>query len=309
MRLGGEVICLPRPQRPNRLIRSRSVPEKVAEVRHFLYLDDRLVKEFVAQLEEGELDQLDYQSATEGAGRTAGRLGMSFARLEATDETAEREALTYSLRLSPPSRFQRLTRLLQEHKALAVDPSDLARVAAGAFAIVECDVALTGLSKLALGFRDLERSARFFGQIPQSASSQRVWFLSPLKRLGNEFARRRQIANWRKLKRTTSAMEGDTVPIIGRSTAQHQTKVLARLRRDSLQVPIHELEGRARLLVKVVRQVVGDEVVDAADVFPGARSLTTAFRQGIQASDARALVGEMSVAAPATVVTAVAVYR
>lgn len=286
------------------------MPDKLAEVRHFLYLDDRLVKEFVAQLEEGELDQLDYQSATEGAGRTAGRLGMPFARLEGSEQTAEREALTYSLRLSPPSRFQRLTRLLQEHNALAVDPSDLGGVTAGAFAIVECDVALTGLSKLALGFRDLERSARFFGQTSgQSTSSRRAWFPGPLKALGNELARRRQIANWRKLNRTTSAMEGETVPIIGRSTAQHQTKVLARLRREGLQVPIHELDGRARLLVKVVRQVVGDEVVDAADVFPGARSLTVAFRRGIEASDARALVGEMSVAAPATVVTAVAVYR
>lgn len=89
------------------------MPDKLAEIRHFLYLDDRLVKEFVAQLEEGELDQLDYQSASEGAGRTAGRLGMPFARLEGSEQTAEREALTYSLRLSPPSRFQRLTRLLQ----------------------------------------------------------------------------------------------------------------------------------------------------------------------------------------------------
>lgn len=286
------------------------MPDKLAEVRHFLYLDDRLVKEFVAQLEEGELDRLDYQSATEGAGRLAGRLGVPFARLEGADQTSEREALTYSLRLSPPSRFQRLARLLQEHDALAVDPSDLGSVAAGAFAIVECDVGLTGLSKLALGFRDLERSARFFGQIPgNSTSPQMVWRPSPLKRLGNELARRRQIANWRKLKRTTSAMVGETLPIIGRSTDRHQTRVLARLRREGLQVPIHELEGRARLLVKVVRQIVGDEVVDAADVFPGAPSLTTAFRQGIQASDARALVGEMSVAAPAAIVTAVAVYR
>jgi hypothetical protein len=233
-----------------------------------------------------------------------------FARLEASDQTAEREALTYSLRLSPPSRFQRLARLLKEHNALAVDPSDLGIVAPGAFAIVECDVVLTGLSKLALGFRDLERSARFFGQASrQSKSPWRGFFPGALKALRTELDRRRQIANWRKLKRTTSAMEGETLPIIGRSTAPHQTKVLARLRREGLQVPVHELEGRARLLVKVVRQVVGDEVVDAADVFPGARSLTIAFRQGIEASDAGSAVGEMSVTAPATVVTAVAVYR
>ena len=284
--------------------------DRLSEVRHFLYLDDRLVKEFVAQLEEGELDQLDFQSTTEGAGRTVGRLGVPFARVEGSEQTGEREALTYSLRLSPPSRFQRLTRLLQEHKALAVDAPDLGGVAAGAFAIVECDVALTGLSKLALGFRDLERSARFFGQTSHpSASSQRVRLPGPLKRLRNELAKRRQITNWRKLNRMTSAMEGETVPIIGRSTARQPTKVLARLRRDALQVPLQELEGRARLLVKVVRHVADGEIVDAADVFPGARSLTIAFRQGIEASDTSSLVGEMTVRAPAAVVTTVAVYR
>lgn len=61
--------------------------------------------------------------------------------------------------------------------------------------------------------------------------------------------------------------------------------------------------------MKVVRHVADGEIVDAADVFPGARSLTIAFRQGIEASDASSLVGEMTVRAPAAVVTTVAVYR
>jgi hypothetical protein len=85
--------------------------------------------------------------------------------------------------------------------------------------------------------------------------------------------------------------------------------VLARLLRKALSIQPEEIEGRARLMVKVARHLAPGEVVDAADIFPGARPLTVAFREGIEASPHGGLIGEMSVTAPATMVTAVAVYR
>lgn len=50
--------------------------DEVSELRHFLYLDDDLVNEFLAQLEEGELSEFQVQSSSESSGGAGGRLGL-----------------------------------------------------------------------------------------------------------------------------------------------------------------------------------------------------------------------------------------
>lgn len=282
----------------------------VAELRHFLYLDDALVTEFLAQLEEGELSEYNVRTSSEAAGSAGGRLGVPFARVEGSTQATETEALAYAMRLSPSSRLQRLARLLGERDALSVEPDDLTSGGPGAFAIAECDIALTGLSKLTLGFKDLERSARFFSNVNAPAAVGLAnWFSGRVRTARAELKRRREIQRWRKLRDTTRALEGGYIPVIGTSTDKRKTKVLARLRRGALRVPPPELEGRARILIKTVRVVRDDEVVDAAEVFPGAKDLTIAFRKGIQASPASGLLGELTVQAPAVVATAIAVFR
>jgi hypothetical protein len=286
------------------------VTDEVSELRHFLYLDDDLVNEFLAQLEEGELSEFQVRSSTESSGGAGGRVGLPVARIEGSLQTADTEALAYSMHLSPASRFQRLARLLHEHKALSVEPKSLSKALAGSFAIAECDVALTGVSKLALGFRDFERSTRFFSEMnEQSDGGVRTWFPAMMLNVRQKMAKRKQVARWRGLRRTMTALQGNYVPVICRSTDQQATKLLARLRRTCLRVPVPEIEGRARLLIKIIRKVGDDEEVDATDTFPGARPLTVTFRQGIEASPAKEFIGEMSVKAPAVIATAVAVYR
>ena len=76
---------------------------RAPELRYFLYLDVDLVREFLAQLEEGEFETYELQQSRAAADGLSARVGLPLLGASGATEHSRLESTTYSMRLTPAS--------------------------------------------------------------------------------------------------------------------------------------------------------------------------------------------------------------
>lgn len=274
------------------------------ELRYFLYLDNELVAEFLAQLEEGEFETFVLEQSRENVAELEAKAGVAGIGIQGSDHQAALARSTYSMRLTPASQFARLIRLTRASGWLKEGTESLQRVHQGDLVLFAGTIELTGISRLALGLRDLDRSSQYFDRIARPVRPSRR---QALMELVDDKLRRG--TKWTRSAVTASRMEGAETPIIV-TVRGIETRVLVRLRRDKFRVEPTRLPGERRLLLKVNRVLTTGEQLEAADFLPGAPGFAEHFRLGLQHSDeSTELLGPMVLGYPGLVGTALGIYE
>lgn len=274
------------------------------ELRYFLYLDTDLVREFLAQLEEGEFESYELEHSGESSSEGNARLGIGAFGVSGQRTESALDRARYSMRLTPASQFARLVRLGRTAGWLKEGVGGLANSSKGDLALVSGTVDLTGITRLALGFRELDRSERLFGR---SAIKRRPTRMEALSDLIDKKLRRG--TQWSHHLQMARELEGNEVPTMIRPF-DTDTQMLVRLQRKHLRVEPTRVIGEARVLVKIGRVLKPGEQLEAAELFPGAPRMGEGFRQGLQASNASvSLLGPMQLSYPGFVGTALAIYE
>ena len=200
-------------------------------------------------------------------------------------------------------------RALRSTNSLKEDVDD---VNEGDLLLAAGSIELTGITRLAEGFRDLDRAERLLPGVAGDRGvlnprPRRLW--RAIGKLIHTYRNRGGRTRWTRQAEAASEMEGPEIPLIA-SLHGSDTRVLVRLQRDNVRVRPTRLEGQALLLLKITRVLKREDVVEAADLFPGARGLGESFRQGLEAGDAETdLLGRMTICYPGLVGTAIAVYE
>lgn len=277
------------------------------ELRRFLYLDDDLVTEFIAQLEEGAYDDYSYQQAAESGLQGGGQAGVSGIGIGGSAGRSAKDEVSFTRTLTPASRFAKLVRLLREGQGVEEDPARWATLRRGAILLADAAVDLSGVTRIRYGFKDFERSDRLVGRKGTRS-------FAPLIRAARRLARTRQESDWTRRARELEEAERGAIPVILVLPGDDRFTILSRLDQDCLRVEPTELVGPARVLVKLSRLLSQGEIVETADPFPAIPSFNVSFREGLSSgtsdnAEVRQLIGPLVLEYPGGVATAVAIYQ
>jgi hypothetical protein len=276
--------------------RERASQHQVSRVlRQFLYSDDALIDEFLAQLEGGQseaehqVDRRDRGGAGEaGIGAGPLRLGGSAGRSSGT----ETERVVRQVRAS---KFDRLYQLVTAGRSTSLNEIDQMDQAAwncfgrGDLVSVAVNVAIPSAS-------------RVLNQVPNLEG------LLPLVRAFEPDAVDNEAEEAIRGITALAATSSDTVTIVGAATGSPGYRLIAQLRRDWTAVPIDDLEGEATLVGKVVRKLSDSDRELVVDI-PGMSVLNRKQRRELAAQEPDGDEAEMYVSAPAAVITPLALFR
>jgi hypothetical protein len=269
-------------------------------LRQFLYLNESLVDEFLAQVEGGLFDSEDEREGSGGgrnlgAGASAGPVRAEAASHRNTDQSRQRV-----VRQTPESRFDRLHVALSEAEMVqpmqAVDKAIWSQLRRGEILEIE---AVTRLSGTATLFRMTEQVTALlplmdlFGGEVDSEARENIEKLAEFMKLSGGSA---------------------SVPIIAELVDSPDYQFVCHLESRSLRVAADAIEGEVTILGKIQRLLAEKETLAAGDLMPGIGMFPRAERRKLEKSlsgfkSGETRVGDFAVRYPAALLTAVAVYR
>jgi hypothetical protein len=266
-------------------------------LRHFLYLDDEMVAQFLEQLEGGGYDEEAVTSRGEQRrGLSAGvRAGPAEARAERGRAGSEETAVT--MRQTPASRFDRLYRILTDHQAvqeLVVFDDDIwEQLVTGEVVEVAATLSISDIAK-------------------HLAAVGSVEGLMPLIEMVNELMDDDEAIDPHELdtvKRQLPAVSGlaqqaeaSPVPCLVEVAALRRYKFLARLRRASLRCALDELDGEATVMGKIQRKLAKGQSEPYGDELVGLPNLSRQARR-------KAGQRQLRLGYPGAVLTPIAIWR
>jgi hypothetical protein len=268
-------------------------------LRNFLYLDESIVNEFIAQLEGGvyEVDQVTVRS--QGGHSARGRVGLAPIGAEIAGGRSKEQETERKVIQTGPSAFNRLFGLLDESGQIqpinALDRAIWSQLRRGEVLDIEASVSLAGFTKLfdlATQMQQLAKVAAVFERPFEQTATASVG----------------QITDFATL------MHSDWIPVVAKPIGSPKYRFLARLDRRKLLVDPMEIEGEAMLFGKLQRILGKGEELPVADVFPAWSALPIAKRRELEgklraADFARFGLGETTIRPPGALLTAVAIYR
>jgi hypothetical protein len=268
-------------------------------LREFLYLDNKLTQEFLAQLEGGVFNE-EAQRELEQRGKSLGgeagvsalgtKAGVQAGRRSGGEEETER-----TVQQTPESAFARLVDLLTDQQALqwleVVDEAIWEQLRRGELIEAEAVVRVSSLVRfmtLAQGAAPLMELLESIGEETLDEEGREA--MSMFSMLGQ--------------------VVGNSVPIVAPLAGSPDYKLLASLQPENLRVAVDLLDGDATVLAKIHRKLRPDERHTAIDLIPGIRAFPEAqrreFAEGMENTpDAP----DMVIEPPAAHVTVVPIYR
>ncbi len=276
------------------------------ELRRFLYLDDDLVSDFIAQLEEGAYDEYRYQQAAESGLHGGGQASVAGIGIGGGAGRSAKDEVSFTRTLTPASRFAKLVRLLREGHGLGEDPARWVQLQRGALLLSDATVELSGVTRIRYGFKDFERSDRL-GDRKGNRTDRLI-------RAARRLARTREESEWTRRARELEEAERGAIPVISVLPGGDRFTVLSRLDQNCLRVEPTDLVGPSRILVKFSRLLGHGEIVETADPFPAIPSFNRSFREGLSSgatehAEVRELMGSLVLEYPGGVATAVAIFQ
>jgi hypothetical protein len=267
-------------------------------LREFLYLDQQLVDQFLAQLEggvSGEEAQRTREHRGKEAGGEAGASGFGArAGVKAGRSSGQEEEIARTVQQTPESKFARFYDLLREQQSVqwleALDEEIWDQLLRGEIVELQASISVSTLAR--------------FATIAQQAG--------PLLELVQAFGEtvddetRDAMASLR----TIGPLLGSGIPITARVAGSPDFKVVATLRPPHLQVEPDQLDGEATLLAKIQRKLSAQERYTALEAIPGIRGLPAKDRREMEADLSNSPdFPDMVVEGPLAVVTPIAIYR
>lgn len=267
-------------------------------LRHFLYRDDPLIEEFIAQVEGGIYDQAE-QKTHEGGNSGVGAglsAGAATGRASRSRERSQEE--TRTVRQTGASQFERLHLSLGDHVQFleAIDDQIWDQLRKSEVLEVEAVCYVVGLGKLADAIAAFDSLAPLIESVGGDAMDRETT---------------EAVAGFRGL----AAAASDKPTIIARLAGTPRYSVACRLKADSLLVPIDELEGEATVVGKVQRKLRDSETYLLPGVLGGLESMIPEEDQGQFASffddDIAKQLGLTSplLKHPAALITPIAIFR
>jgi hypothetical protein len=261
-------------------------------LRQFLYYDESLVNDFLAQLEGGQSGDVKKRAQVEKGRRGEASVGAGPARVGGglgRSVTEETEAI---IRQGRASNFERLYEQLVAADELTQIDDDLDEAAwsmirRGSLIELETKVTVPQLARL---FSDPAAFANLGALIktisPESITPEAekvIKMMGMLPKLG--------------------VGEGGTLTAVGNPPGTPY-KLVMRLDRKFI-VPGAELDGEATVLIKMARKLKADDKELVIDI-PGMSTLGTGLRETLTESDD---TGSFAVEGPGAIVVPIAVYR
>lgn len=261
-----------------------------ALLRNFLYLDERLTSQYLAQLEGGTFDAED-QSVTEirnrgaEAGAKVGPLNTKGSKGSSAEETSSR-----TMRQTPEGRYRRLEKLLDEEDAIqwldAFDEAIWTKLERGEALRIESVVKVPVFytyTEMAAGFQPLMDLMQLFGE-PVDDETQTA------------------VAGMTQIGQTLKELS-----IVAHAAGTPKYKFICPLKREFLREELGALEGECIVVGSLQRRLKPGEHYSILDDL-GMGRLPRAERRRIE-RDMKKELPEVVISAPAALLSPLAVYR
>jgi hypothetical protein len=269
-------------------------------LRHFLYCDVPLVRDFLAEVEGGIYAERDFRTTTEGAKKMGGGLSVGPVALSGSGEHATTTEAATRVRQVMASEFDRLHNRLADEGMIqdltAFDEAIWDQVQVGELVEVPVMVRLPGLLQFMQMLSDYMRLA------PRMQAAGVATGIPPEQQAALQF-----------FAEMGGGSTQGALSVIATATGNTRVKFLCRLNREHIRIEGEAIEGEATVLAKVQRKMRRGESVPAVDI-PMLRNLTgkkqREFMKLFGQPDIEGMhFAESDVAYPGAVLTALALYR
>lgn len=264
-------------------------------LRRFLYLDSELTGEFLAQLEGGRYTEEDLSRKGQRDSELGGALGAGGISAKAGKSSASGAEASRTVRQTPESEFARLAEQLEQENGLqfldALDEQIWGQIRRGEILEIEADVLVSSLRKVAElvgSMGDIKKVAELAGE-ELELDAETEASLGALSKLGTMNAK---------------------VPVTARAAGTPEFQFIASLEPAKLRVPLDELDGEATFVAKVQRKLRPTEQHTFFDSIPGMSAIPREQRREVfEGLENSVEFPDVVIAAPAAVVTPIAIYR
>lgn len=259
-------------------------------LRNFLYLDDRLTLQYLAQLEEGVYDE-EERTSTSGKSRS-GEAGASVGPLNARGARGRRveESTSRTVRQTPESNFLRLEKLLDEEDGLqwleAFDDDIWNKLDRGEGLRIEAKLEVPSIyivSTLAASSGPLVELMTAIGQPPDEEAEEAISGMTQINQALKD------------------------VTVIARASGAPRFKFICPLKRDFLREDVNALSGECVVVGSLQRRLKTTERYSLLDSL-GLSGLPRQQRRKAE-QDMKKDMPDSVVSAPAALLTTVAIYR
>jgi hypothetical protein len=264
-----------------------------AVLRNFLYLDERLTSQYLAQLEGGIYEE-EAQSTTDSraaggkAGIKAGPASAEGSRSRGGEETTSR-----TVQQTPEGNYRRLEKLLVQEDAVqelfAFDDGIWEQLSRGEVLSIEANVGVAALftfTGMASSIGPIVELMRSFGQQVDGETTQAISSMAQLDDVLKE------------------------IPVVARPVGSPKYKFICPLKRQYLRDELAALNGDCIVVGTLQRHLARNESYSVLDSL-GMGSLPRADRRKMDRDlkKGKGEMGELVISAPAVVLTPLAVYR
>ncbi|MCB0882976.1 MAG: hypothetical protein KDC33_12275 [Thermoleophilia bacterium] len=259
-------------------------------LRSFQYLDDVLVRQFLAQLEGGTYDEEDLSEKTGGTrgGEISAKAGPLSGR--GSRESIAEQEISRRIKQTPESEYDRFEKLLDERNELqwieVLDDDIFGSLRRGEALSIESDLKVPSLFRL----MDMAESAAPFLDLMQSlGESVDAETAAAIGGLGH--------------------LQGmmQRLPVVAHASGTPRFKFICPLKRGFLREDIGSIDGDCIVIATVLRRLKPSEKYSVLDEF-GFNAMSRDDRRK-WVRDTKKDMPDGVVSAPAALVTPVAIYR
>jgi hypothetical protein len=266
-------------------------------LRQFLYLDESLVKEFLAQAEGGLYDERKQSAETTRGAKAGGKLGIGSVGAEVGGSAQGLERSERTVVQTGPSEFERLHAYLDDQRSVIsvsdVDDKHWERLRRGSFLEIEADVRLSGMTtmaQLAEAASGFMAFAEAFGQPMEQEAKNNVQLVKAL------------------------ATVTENLPVAVHVVADTRFKFRAKLQSQWLRVAVEDIAGEAIVLGKLGRKLVPGQTLALDEILPGMEFVKPTDRRKLErqlrSTEVPGVrIGDMSLSFPAADLVPLAIFR
>lgn len=275
------------------------------QYRFFIYIDDRMVGQFLEQAEGGEYGEEHISRQRTKEGSLGGSLRAGPAGAHAGARRGASEDSDVVRRPTPASRFARLHSALTADEA--IQPLDVAddaiwdQIAVGE--IFESGVTL----EVPAIYKVLDMAGSFSSFLPMLEQFSAVVAAEEDEQTFDE----KEMASIKQqlpvIEQAAAIADQSPLPLAAHLASDLRYTFFQQLKRDSMTVPMDELDGEARMLAKVQRKIVKGRPESVQLLVPGAPAPNRAQRRKQDSqTDPDSVI---TLRYPSAVVTPLAIWR
>jgi hypothetical protein len=257
-------------------------------LRRFLYLDESLTEQYLAQVEGGLYEEEAHISSGHTGSGVQGSIGAGAISAGGRRSSSAEESRTRLIRQTPESAFNRLATLLGDDVQWleALDDGIWEQLGRGEVLEVECELRIPPIIQFLIVAAQMDQITGLMEITGQQLPSDALQGIQALLAIGDMM---------------------QSVPVIGSAVGSPRFKFVAQIRPEYMRAALDELGREVRMFCTLDRKLRADERFSVIDVIPAVRNLPN--RSEIEASldDVAELLGE-PVSAPAAIVSAIAIY-